>query len=378
MIVAKHIAPFGVKMLEAENGEQGVVRARECTPDLILLDYNMPVMDGYHTLVELKTDPALKPIPVVMLTTETVKDTVFKLLKLGLRDYIAKPFTREVLLQKINPILGLFNGDEIPPEAPAPIASPAPAPIPQIPAILAIDDKESILNILKECIGDKFQVITANSGKAALAAIAQHRFDFMFLDLSLPDMNARDIYDAYIKNGRNGASPKNVAVMPLRTAQEDIKWAQSQGIKLLLLKPFTRDDVTQAINMLSFQQQYGSSNKTSFLTASGDVRILACPGEKHANFRIFTGALASGIIKEIDGAAEEGLVKLVIDISEGFLSDMDVTRKFISLVEHAGQLSMSIRFVAQSQSVQDSLKQFAETANIPVDISLQCALSTLL
>src|SRR5512144_2072390 len=106
-IIAKHLSQFSVGMLEAENGEQGIARAREGSPDLILLDYNMPVMDGYHTLVELKTDPDLKSIPVVMVTTETSKETVVKLLRLGLTDYIAKPFTRELLLEKVNAIVGL-------------------------------------------------------------------------------------------------------------------------------------------------------------------------------------------------------------------------------------------------------------------------------
>jgi two-component system, chemotaxis family, chemotaxis protein CheY len=376
LIVAKHIAPFGVKMLEAENGEQGVTRAREGSPDLILLDYNMPVMDGYHTLVELKTDPKLKPIPVMMLTTETVKETVIKLMKLGLRDYIAKPFTREVLLQKVNPILGLYNG-EVPPEAP--MAGPAPmaAQVPGKPAILAIDDKENILNLLKESIGDKFQVITADSGRTALAAIMQNRFEYVFLDLSLPDMNAFDVYDAYIKSGRNGASAKKVVVMPLRTAQSEIERAQCQGIKLVLPKPFVREDVLQVISMLSSQQQDGGSQKTSFLTVQGDIRVLTCPGDKHPNYRVFAAALTGGIIKEINEVAEEGLTKLVIEISEGFLSEMAVTRKFIDLVEYAGKLSMSIRFVTESQSIRDTLKQYAETAGFPVDTSVACAVGAM-
>src|SRR5512136_722898 len=115
-IISKHLSQFSVGMLEAENGEEGVACARAGAPDLILLDYNMPVMDGYHTLVELKTDPGLKSIPVVMVTTETSKEMVIKLLKLGLNDYIAKPFTRELLLEKVNAIVGLYNGDQPPPD----------------------------------------------------------------------------------------------------------------------------------------------------------------------------------------------------------------------------------------------------------------------
>ncbi len=378
LIVAKHLAPFGVKMLEAENGEQGLVRAREGAPDLILLDYNMPVMDGYHTLVELKTDPKLKPIPVVMLTTETVKETVIKLMKLGLRDYIAKPFTRDVLLLKVNPILNLFEGTEIPTEA-APAAAPAapaaPVTVPGKASILAIDDKENILNMLKQYIGDGFNVVTADSGKAALAAMARTRFEFVFLDSSLPDMNAMDVYEAFAKTQGNGSSTTRVAVMPLRTAQGDIDNAQSHGLKLFLYKPFSQEDVTQLVSNLAPPSQKAAQNK--FLTVSGDIRVLPCPPDKSPMFRLYSGALGTNIRKEVDEMVEEGLTKLVIEVHQGLLSDMAITRKFIDLVEHASNLSMTIRFAAESPAARDSLKQFAETASFPIDMSVQSAVGSM-
>ena len=60
IIVGKYLKPFGVEILEAENGAVGITKAREGNPDLILLDYNMPVMDGYQTLENLKQDSELQ------------------------------------------------------------------------------------------------------------------------------------------------------------------------------------------------------------------------------------------------------------------------------------------------------------------------------
>src|SRR5512141_666904 len=102
MIVTRHLKPFGVETIEAENGEVGIAKAKQTKPDLILLDYNMPVMDGYRTLEALKADSELRHIPVIMLTTEASAETVVRLIKLGLKDYIAKPFSREDLLKKVN------------------------------------------------------------------------------------------------------------------------------------------------------------------------------------------------------------------------------------------------------------------------------------
>jgi hypothetical protein len=121
----------------------------------------------------------------------------------------------------------------------------------------------------------------------------------------------------------------------------------------------------------------GSSNKATFLSAEGNIRILTCPREKTPKFPIFEAALTTTIRSEIDAMAEEGLTKLVIELNEGFLSNFSVTRKFIKLVEHACALSMSIRFVAESKSAQESLKQFAETADIPVDFSKTCAIKSM-
>jgi CheY-like chemotaxis protein len=115
-LVGRYLKPFGVGIIEAENGQIGLTKARECQPQLILLDYNMPVMDGYKTLEALTQDPILRQIPVIMLTTEAVAETVMKLVKLGLKNYITKPFSRQDLIKKINTVLQLYEGSEVPSE----------------------------------------------------------------------------------------------------------------------------------------------------------------------------------------------------------------------------------------------------------------------
>jgi CheY-like chemotaxis protein len=377
MIIGKHLTPFGVDLLQAENGEQGIARAREASPDVILLDYNMPVLDGYHTLIELKTDPALKAIPVVMLTTETVKETVIKLVKLGLKDYIAKPFTREVLLQKLNPILGLYDGSIVPPEIPIQASAPDSVAAPAKQTILAIDDKANLLEQLKMFLGERFYFINAESGKAAINAVEQKRFDYIFLDLSLPDMSGFDVLDAYLRSNRNGASIRKVVAMTLRTAQSDIDRAISNGIPYLLYKPFSKEEVLDVADNIASQQKEDPKKGQRFLTSKGKVRILECPGEKSSRFRSITGALASDIVRELDDMAEEGLSRLVIKIGDGFLSDLSVTRKFVDLVDHAIRLSLEVRLVADSDQALSALKQFAETASIPTDTTLECALKAI-
>lgn len=79
--------------------------AKEEEPDLILLDILMPEMDGYQTLEKLKEDDQTKSIPVLMLTAKSQVGDVTKAVNLGAIDYIVKPFSHVVLLEKIHKAL---------------------------------------------------------------------------------------------------------------------------------------------------------------------------------------------------------------------------------------------------------------------------------
>src|SRR5436190_5888076 len=107
IIVRKAFRPFDCEILEAANGVEGLAVAAKENPDLILLDVTMPVMDGVEMLTKLKSDPALKAIPVIMLTAEGGRDNVLKIAKIGVRDYLVKPFKEEVLIEKARRVIDL-------------------------------------------------------------------------------------------------------------------------------------------------------------------------------------------------------------------------------------------------------------------------------
>jgi CheY-like chemotaxis protein len=101
MFVNNSFKPFGCEIFEAENGIEGLVLAMREKPDLILLDLSMPLMSGAEMLGRLKSEPALKDIPVIMLTAESGGDHVLKIVRMGVRDYILKPFRRDQLIEKV-------------------------------------------------------------------------------------------------------------------------------------------------------------------------------------------------------------------------------------------------------------------------------------
>ena len=108
LLLARILRPFAVEVCEASNGEEGLAVAAEKGPQLIILDYNMPVMDGLTMLSRLRESADLKATPVIMLTAESGSAIISAVARLGARDYIVKPFEEQVLLSKINKILPLM------------------------------------------------------------------------------------------------------------------------------------------------------------------------------------------------------------------------------------------------------------------------------
>jgi two-component system, cell cycle response regulator len=107
LIVAKAFRSYDCQVCEACNGEEGLAAAARERPDLILLDVTMPVMDGVTMLTKLKEDGELKSIPVIMLTAESGRDNVLHIARLGVRDYLVKPFKEEQLLEKAGRVFQL-------------------------------------------------------------------------------------------------------------------------------------------------------------------------------------------------------------------------------------------------------------------------------
>lgn len=91
-LVRARLAAEPVQITSAESGTQGLELARKAAPDLILLDVDMPQMDGFEVCSRLKSDPATQNVPVIFLTAAATPEQKLRGLELGATDYIAKPF----------------------------------------------------------------------------------------------------------------------------------------------------------------------------------------------------------------------------------------------------------------------------------------------
>ena len=96
----------GYTVIEAADGEAGVAKARSEHPDLILMDIQMPVIDGYEATHRIKVDPNLKPIPIVAVSSFAMKGDEEKARAAGCNHYVTKPYSPMQLLRLIRSFLG--------------------------------------------------------------------------------------------------------------------------------------------------------------------------------------------------------------------------------------------------------------------------------
>lgn len=107
LICATQVLRPQYEVSTAKSGRQALLMLNEMTPDLIMLDINMPVMDGYEVFEKLKANPEWASIPVVFLSAESDMTKEIKGLEMGAMDFIRKPFDPDVMKTRVDKIMAL-------------------------------------------------------------------------------------------------------------------------------------------------------------------------------------------------------------------------------------------------------------------------------
>jgi two-component system chemotaxis response regulator CheY len=108
-IVGKAVRELGFEVLEAGDGREGLAQLTQAgRVDLVLVDWNMPEMDGYEFLIAARANNAWRDLPIIMVTTETEMSQMQRALDAGASEYIMKPFTRDILREKLQ-LVGLAD-----------------------------------------------------------------------------------------------------------------------------------------------------------------------------------------------------------------------------------------------------------------------------
>jgi len=104
-IIRDMLAGTDYEIIEAENGEEALAAVAKQRPDLILMDVQLPIMDGYEAARRIKADPALRSIPIIAVTSYALSGEDRRAQAAGCDDYVAKPYSPRQLLAKIRQYL---------------------------------------------------------------------------------------------------------------------------------------------------------------------------------------------------------------------------------------------------------------------------------
>ena len=285
------------QMLEAAGGVEGLAVARREKPDLLLLDIAMPGMDGIEMLAQWQADPSLKPIPVMMLTGQSHRATVVKIARMGVRDFLVKPFTNQILIERVSRIINLHPKGEA-----------AQVKRPEDPLILLlVDDKPAIHEQVKQALADtSWRVEALASAAEALDFSQQNTPDLVLASLALADDGAWSLFRTLRAQTRTCRVP--VFALSVKTAGNEHQRALAAGFNGVVTKPVRAADLkTQVYRALNFD-----ISAKYFEEVEGAL-ILRVPGEA-------SGAVVIEILAQLPAraaaAAESGLTRVLLDLDE--------------------------------------------------------------
>ncbi|MCC6348409.1 MAG: response regulator [Candidatus Eisenbacteria bacterium] len=111
-IIGKYLRELGFEVFDAASGLQALVDIRKIDGlSLVLVDWNMPEMDGCEFLQKVRNEPQFQDVPIMMVTTESEMEQVAVALEAGANEYLMKPFDKQGLLEKLL-LLGVDPGEQ--------------------------------------------------------------------------------------------------------------------------------------------------------------------------------------------------------------------------------------------------------------------------
>lgn len=343
IIVKKAFKAFDCEILEAANGVEGLAVASKENPDLILLDVTMPVMDGVEMLTKLKADPALKGIPVMMLTAEGGRDNVLKIAKIGVRDYLVKPFKEEVLIEKCSRVIDLKPVSEGSTKVTKSILDPA--------DILVVEDKPAIVQQIQEGLKHTPWKIrgVATQGEA-LDAMTRATPDLIIVSLSLPDEAAFSLFRLIRTNVRTKYTPVFALVVKTETAPQ--QQAQTVGFTAIITKPIDavelESKVAKAMNL---------DTSLRYFAMDGDILVMRLPEACSAPV---LAEVANYLKPKFAEAVDSGFNKVVIDIHAIKSLQMGVIKLLFQAMQTCRELAINFVLVGNAQIIAEC-KGFEDT-----------------
>lgn len=293
ILVVDDILP-NVKLLEAKlaseyydvltalNGEEALKKAEEESPDLILLDIMMPVMDGFEVCRRLKENPKVAHIPVVMVTALTESQDRVRGLEVGADDFLSKPIDDTALMARVRSLVRLkMSQDEwrarestatqlgvVEGGAASPMQESA-----ERAHILVIEDKDFEQDKILDALSvDEDHIMAVENGAEAMQYVAEHDLDLIVVSLNLDDEDGLRLCSHLKSNEKTRTVP--IVMMASKEDMPRIVHGLEIGVQDYVLRPLDRNEllarVRTQVRRKRFQERLRSSYEISLSMALTD------------------------------------------------------------------------------------------------------------
>ncbi len=215
----------GYEVITAKNGVEGLKLAKKFNPYLITLDLMIPNKNGWTVLSELKNDPQLNDIPVIIIS---VLDNLNHAYTMKAEEYLTKPVKKDQLLKVVNKYLAHQTEQNV----------------------LIIDDDPDIQNIFKKSLEKKgLNVLTANNGQEGLDIVKENAPSLILLDLMMPTMDGFEFLSTF-KTMDNTTNIPVIVVTSMALSETQKNQLNQQVMEIVLKNAFDEQELVKQIKSL--------------------------------------------------------------------------------------------------------------------------------
>jgi CheY-like chemotaxis protein len=267
-MIRRQIANDQINVIAALSGEEGLKRARELKPQLIVLDILMEEMDGWTVLSEIRADQSSADTPVFILSS---LDERSRGRNQGVVDYLVKPPKREDLKEILSKYIG--DGEKN---------------LRGAGKILLIDDDTGSRGLLARSLSEEgWKVLQADNGQHALDILGSYRPDLIFLDLLMPVMSGMEFLKVFRASENNANIPVIVLTAKELTGEER-QLLNANAVPVITKQTFS---LQQLLEEVQSHVTHGIRNLPPAQAVAGDDEHSGhCPHRTCDGFRPGTGA----------------------------------------------------------------------------------------
>jgi len=383
-LVARHLREQGWQVLEADDGLEGVMLALQHQPDLILLDVAMPHLDGPGALLKIRSKQSVRNTPVIMMTAAADRETVMKLARLGIQDYIVKPFTIDLMLSKVYKIFAQLAEERVEEqtaEAPSepeegqkagaePSVDGQPFDPPERPNLLTVGVSVTLSETLRTMLSERLDVYVARDPDQAIQMLNTYPPHAVLLDLN---QNPPSAVEAY-KRLKYLPSLLQTPFVVLQAQDPVIQDKGERAGMTTFLPPNAEPEaIFRLLEALEKERQEGRYGSNYVQTIQG-FPVLRWPETiKLEKLRELTWEVEDNLSR----TAEHGQYKLVVNIGAVKQFHDGHLLLILAVQRKAGALGLKIAFSTQNEIARQFFLQYEDTRSIVFHPTLEAAWASI-